>query len=62
MAQLTTSNNQSLKTLSKELAEVKKYLRKLLLIIPEESLDEYENSSEIKKNYQEATKAFPPER
>ncbi len=62
MAQVTASDNQSLKTLSKELAEVKKYLRKLLLIIPEESLDEYENSAEIKKNYLEAIKTFPPER
>lgn len=53
-------DNKSLKSLLKELTEIKNYLRKLLLIIPEESLKEYKNSSQIKKAYQEAIKAFPP--
>ena len=55
-----TREKQSLEALLEELAEIKNYLKKLLLIIPEENLKEYENSSKIKKAYQKAVKLFPP--
>lgn len=63
MANITTTTkkrSKSLGPLLKELTEIKKYLRKLLLIIPEESLKEYKNFSQIKKAYQKAIKTFPP--
>jgi len=56
----TKEEKQSLQPLLKELREVKHYLKKLLLIIPEESLKDYKNSSEIKKSYLKALKSFPP--
>ncbi len=56
---INKKSNKLLEPLLKELTEIKKYLRKLLLIIPEESLKEYKNSAKIKKAYQKAIKAFP---
>ena len=58
--QITQKENKSLQPLLKELKEIKNYLRKLLLIIPEESLKEYKNSSAIKKAYLNAVKFSPP--
>lgn len=52
--------NKATKTLLEELKEIKTYLRKVLLIIPEESLKEYKNASQIKKAYLKALKSFPP--
>ena len=49
-----------LQPLLRELREIKSYLKKFLLILPEESLRGYKNSSEIKKSYLNALKAFPP--
>jgi len=43
-----------------ELKEIKTYLRKILLIIPEENLKEYKNILQIKKDYLKALKLFPP--
>ena len=40
-----------LQPLLRELREIKSYLKKFLLILPEESLRGYKNSSEIKKSY-----------
>ena len=45
--------------LLKELREIKSYLKKLLLIFPEESLKGYKNASEIKKAHLNALKIFP---
>lgn len=62
MATPTITNNKdkdSFEILLKELAEIKKYLKKFLLIIPEESLGRYKNHSKIKKAYQEAIRLFP---
>ena len=56
----TKKRNKSLESLLKELTEIKNYLRKLLVIIPEESLKDYKNPSKIKKAYQKAIKSFPP--
>ena len=55
---LSQKTNKSLKYISKELAEIKSYLKKLLFIIPEESIKEYKNSSQIKKDYQKSIKEF----
>jgi len=52
------------KTLRKLLNELRKtndHLQKLLRLIPEESLRDYSNSSQIKKAYLRAIKVFPPE-
>jgi len=43
-----------------ELKEIKNYLKKFLAIIPEESLNNYENISEIKENYLKSLKSFSP--
>ncbi len=44
-----------------ELKEVREGLRKLLILIPEESLEEYENVAQIKGAYSRATKIFSPQ-
>ena len=49
-----------LNRLANELEEIKRELRKLVLLIPEESLRGYSNSEEIKKSYRRAIGAFPP--
>lgn len=56
---ITKKEQKSIKLVHQELLEIKKYLKKFLLIIPEESLKEYKNSSQIKKTYQKAVKTFP---
>jgi len=59
--QITTKKEkEALKTLLKELREIKSYLRKLLLIIPEESLKEYKNAPQIKNSYLKALKDYSP--
>ena len=58
-----TKNNKKTVTLNeilKEIQEVKSFLKKLLLVIPEESLKEYQNKENIKKVYLEALKHYPP--
>ena len=56
----TKKRNKSLESLLKELIEIKNYLRKLWVIIPEESLKDYKNPSRSKKAYQKVIKSFPP--
>lgn len=60
MATQTITKNEELKPILKELQKVNAYLRKLLVIIPEESLKEYENPSQIKNSYIKAIKDCPP--
>jgi len=48
------SNNIVLKNMAKELEVIKKQLRKFILLIPEESIKEYKNLSQIKKAYLDA--------
>jgi len=60
MAVQTVKANKTIKPLLEELKEIKTYLRKVLLIIPEESLREYKNTLQIKKAYLKALKLFPP--
>jgi len=43
-----------------ELKEIKDHLRKFLMLLPEESLRDYSNVSEIKRAYRQATKVYPP--
>jgi vacuolar-type H+-ATPase subunit F/Vma7 len=57
---LTTKDKKSIERILKELREINKNLRKLLLIIPEESLNEYEDASQIKKALGRAVKLYPP--
>lgn len=49
-----------LETLVDELATIKNQLQKLLILIPEESLKDYKNTSKIKRAYLSAIKLFPP--
>lgn len=46
-----SSDKNKIESIYKELKEVNKNLRKLLLLIPEEGLEEYENSGDIKKSF-----------
>lgn len=57
---ITKKRDITLQPIMDELAEIKLYLKKLLLIIPEESLKEYKNASKIKEAYFRAIKEFPP--
>ena len=43
----------------KKLEEIENYFKKFIKLIPEENLGEYENSKEIKKAYNSATKIYP---
>ena len=47
-----------LENLVSELKVIKSQLRKLLILIPEESLREYDNAREIKNAYRRATRSF----
>jgi vacuolar-type H+-ATPase subunit F/Vma7 len=58
--QIITKREESIVRILRELREINKNLRKLLLIIPEESLNEYENASQIKKALGRAVKLYPP--
>ena len=58
--QTITKKEKSIEALLKELREINKNLKKFLLIIPEESLKEYKDVSQIKKAFEKATKSFPP--
>jgi len=57
---ITRQKNIALQSIMAELAEIKLYLKKLLLAIPQESLKEYKNSAKIKGAYFKALKEFPP--
>lgn len=46
-----------LKDIIQELKDIKDQLRKFVLLIPEESIKEYKNSSQIKKAYLRARKS-----
>jgi len=60
MTTQTVKENKAIKPLLEELKKIETYLRKVLLIIPEESLKEYKNTPQIKKAYLKALKLFPP--
>jgi vacuolar-type H+-ATPase subunit F/Vma7 len=58
--QIITKRKESIGRILRELREINKNLRKLLLIIPEESLNEYEDASQIRKAFKRAVKLYPP--
>ncbi len=47
--------------LMKEMRELKVKLNKFMGLIPEESIKEYKNSEQIKKDYLAAIKSHPPQ-
>ncbi len=56
----TTENREQgivLKNLLVEIRAIRDQLGKFLLLIPEESLKEYKNSSQIRKNYLKSVKS-----
>lgn len=65
MPQMTPITNQRqielMTHLLRELRDVKTKLAKLLSIIPEESISEYKNQTEIKRAYLEAIKIYKPD-
>lgn len=60
MATQIVKKNKIKEPLLRELEEIKIYLRKVLLIIPEESLKEYKNATQIERAYLKALQSFPP--
>ncbi len=52
--------NTILEILLDEIRSIKNQLGKFLLLIPEESLKKYKNSSQIKKDYLKSIKSFLP--
>ena len=62
MAVQTINRKQNLmfQNLLEELEIIREQLQKLLILIPEESLEEYKNSSQIKEALSNALKLFPP--
>ena len=52
--------NKSIKDVLMELKFIKSQLAKLLFLIPQESLDDYKNSKQIKKDLSDALSEFPP--
>ena len=46
-----TATQNQMATLLREVREIKAQLDKLLLLVPEESLKEYENSAKIRRAY-----------
>ena len=59
-SQTHTKKEESIIKILKELREINENLRKLLLIIPEESLNEYEDASQLKKAFGRSVKLYPP--
>jgi len=58
--QTTIRKEKSIETFLRELKEINKNLKRFLLIIPEESLNEYKKTSEIKRAFAKAVKLYPP--
>jgi vacuolar-type H+-ATPase subunit F/Vma7 len=58
--QIITKRKESIVRILRELREINKNLRKLLLIIPEESLNKYEDAPQIRKAFKRAVKLYPP--
>jgi len=54
------NHDKAIKDVLTELKFIKSQLAKLLLLIPEESLYDYENPERIKRDLLEALKEFPP--
>jgi vacuolar-type H+-ATPase subunit F/Vma7 len=57
----TITKNKVLNDILKELQIMRKQIEKLLLLIPEESLKEYKNKTQIKKSFLKAIKTYPPQ-
>ncbi len=55
-----TRQTRTLEMVLQELRRTNHHLRKLLLLIPEESIRDYRNAAQIKRAYRKALKAFPP--
>jgi len=63
MAKIKTKNQSkinSMKNVMAELEFIKNQLAKILLLIPQESLDNYKNSKQIKNDFMDAVSNFPP--
>lgn len=56
----TRKQNKTLGAVLKELRDIKNKLGKFLVLIPEENLKDYKNSTQIKKAFSRALKKFPP--
>lgn len=54
---ITKRLNITSENIMRELADIKNQLGKFILLIPEESLEEYKNASQIRKAYLRARKS-----
>lgn len=54
------NQNKTMKDVLAELKYIKSQLARLLLLIPQESLDDYRNVGEIKKDYLNSLNELPP--
>ena len=64
MVKIKTKNQNktsSIKNVLAELEFIKSQLAKLLFLVPEESLNDYENPERIKTDLLDALKEFPPD-
>ena len=57
---IARKENMLLKTLIREVRDIKRCLKTMAIIIPEESIKEYTNQKEIRKAYHNAIKQHPP--
>ena len=57
-----TATQNQMATVLREIREIKAQLEKLLLLVPEESLKEYDNSAKIRRAYARAIKTAIPGR
>lgn len=55
---ITTKNGE--KTLQAILEELRLLRKELILLLPQEDLEDYEHPERIKKSYQKAIKKYPP--
>ena len=54
------SQENVIKNVLTELEFIKSQLAKLLILIPQESLNDYKNAKQIKKDFLDALNGFPP--
>jgi len=60
MSTVTKVKSRALERVIEELKDIRIQLKKLLIIIPQESIKEYDNGPQIKKAFLRANKIYPP--
>lgn len=60
MSVITKTKSNTLEKVLEELEDIRIQLKKFLLIIPQESIKEYNNDSQVRKAFLRANKIYPP--